>query len=322
MAEPTPTDPEQTDPEQTDPEQTDPEQTDPEQTDPEQTDPEQTDPGRRVTSFGNDGLTFDVLDQGPVDGEPIVLLHGFPERATCWRLVAPLLHAAGYRTLALDQRGYSPGARPPRRRDYLLPALAGDVVALIDRVTGPGGSAHVVGHDWGAAAAWTVAGLHPDRVRTLTAVSVPHPRAFIAAARHSGQLLRSWYMLMFQLPVVPELVIGRSRSDRMLRSFGMTAADVARFRDEIVDDGALPTALNWYRALPLSDPRGGAGRIEVPTTMIWSDGDTAIARWGAAHSGSWVDADFNFVELAGVSHWIPTQAAEACAEAVLERVGG
>ncbi|TYL45399.1 alpha/beta fold hydrolase [Nocardioides sp. BGMRC 2183] len=270
----------------------------------------------------NDGFVFDVLDDGPIDGEPIVLLHGFPERATSWRLVAPLLHEEGYRTLALDQRGYSPGARPRRRRDYQLPTLAGDVVALIDQAIGAEGSAHVVGHDWGAAAAWTVAGLHPDRVRTLTAVSVPHPRAFLRAGRHSTQLLRSWYMLAFQLPVLPELVIGRSGSDRGLRSFGMTDADITRFRTEILEDGALPTALNWYRALPLSDPRGGPGQITVPTTMLWSDRDTAIDRWGAEHSGRWVDADFRFVELAGVSHWIPTQAAQACAQAVLDRVRG
>ena len=152
---------------------------------------------------------FDVLDDGPVDGEPVVLLHGWPERATVWRHVAPILNAAGYRTLAMDRRGFAPGARPKRRRDYKLPILAADVAALIDEI---GGSAHVVGHDWGAAVAWTVAGHYPDQVRTLTAVSVGHPAAFMKAMVKSDQLLKSYYMLAFNLPFLPELLV-RRRAD-------------------------------------------------------------------------------------------------------------
>src|SRR5262245_51027850 len=133
---------------------------------------------QRISTVERDGLVFDVLDDGPADGEPVVLLHGWPERATSWGRVAPILNAAGYRTLAMDRRGFAPGARPKRRRDYTLPKLGADVATLIDEV---GGSAHVVGHDWGAAAAWAVAGRHPEKVRTLTAVSVPHPAAFVKA---------------------------------------------------------------------------------------------------------------------------------------------
>lgn len=276
----------------------------------------------RVTTVTNDGLTLDVLDEGPLTGETVVLLHGFPERATCWRHVAPLLNAAGYRTLALDQRGYAPGARPTRRRDYRLPLLAGDVRALVDQAVGPDEGVHLVGHDWGAAAAWTTAALHPDRVRTLTAVSVPHPQAFVRAAVHSTQALRSWYMFLFQLPVLPELMTRARVTDRILASTGMSRDDVRRFRAEVVDDGALRTAIHWYRALPLTDPRRGGDRIAAPTTMIWSDGDTAIARWGAQHSARYVDADFRLVELPGVSHWIPSEAPDACADAILDRVRG
>src|SRR3954467_12967075 len=97
----------------------------------------------RITTISNEGLTFDVLDEGPEDGTPVVLLHGFPERSTSWREVAPILHAAGLRTFALDQRGYSPGARPGRRRDYRFSLLCGDVVALIEQI---GSQVHLVGH--------------------------------------------------------------------------------------------------------------------------------------------------------------------------------
>ncbi|PWN01262.1 alpha/beta hydrolase [Nocardioides silvaticus] len=273
----------------------------------------------RISAVEREGLVFDVLDDGPVDGEPVVLLHGWPERATVWRDVAPLLHAAGYRTLAMDRRGFAPGARPERRRDYRLPALAADVAALIDEI---GGSVHVVGHDWGAATAWMTAGTYPDRVRTLTAVSVAHPASFLKAMVRSDQGLRSWYMLLFNLPYLPEALIRRGWAEPLLRRAGMDADGVDRFRSEIVEDGGLSASLGCYRAMFLGDPRDVRFRVSAPTTMVWSTGDAALARWGAEHSEEWVDAPFELVVLDGVSHWIPTEAPEALAEAILERVAG
>lgn len=272
----------------------------------------------RIETVERDGLTFGVLDEGPIDGEPIVLLHGFPERATSWRYVVPILNAAGYRTLALDQRGYAPGARPPRRRDYRMDEIVADTAVLIEAA---GGSAHVVGHDWGAIAAWSTAMAHPEIVRTLTAVSVPHPGAFLKSLTRSTQGLKSWYMLAFQLPAVPELV-GRRFLDRFMRMGGMTAEEAARVRTEVIDDGALPTALNWYRGLPLSNPRDSRVKVTVPTTLVWSTDDVALGRWAAEHTDTWVEAPFELVVLEGVSHWIPTQAPDALANAILERVRG
>ncbi|QYJ02777.1 alpha/beta fold hydrolase [Nocardioides panacisoli] len=273
----------------------------------------------RIETVTRDGLEFPVIDDGPLDGEPIVLLHGFPERATSWRYVAPLLHADGYRTLAMDQRGYAPHARPGRRRDHRVPDLVDDVVALVDRV---GGSAHVVGHDWGAVVAWSLAAEHPDRVRSLTAVSVPHPQAFLRSWLTSRQGLKSWYMLAFQLPRVPEWMGRTGRMTPMLRQMGMTDEDVARFEAEILDDGALRGGLMWYRGLPLTDLRRSAGRIRVPTTLVWSDDDGAIARAPVDRTPRWVTAPYELVVLEGVTHWIPTQAPEALADAVLARVQG
>lgn len=275
----------------------------------------------RITTLRRGPLTFDVYDEGPVDGEVVVLLHGFPERSSSWRLVAPQLHAAGYRTVAMDQRGYSRGARPKGRRAYRMSELTKDVLALAEAAS-PEGRVHVVGHDWGAVPAWLLAAHHPERVATLTAVSVPHPLVFLKAMVRSSQLLHSWYMALFQLPLLPErLLSSRMRSaDRLVASFGMTEQDVARFREEIVEDGALPGGLSWYRAMPLEDPRLLRQRVTVPTTMVWSDGDVAVGRWGPEHTGSLVDAPFRFVALEGVSHWIPTHAPDELAEAILDRV--
>ncbi len=272
----------------------------------------------RLVALDHDGLTFDVYDEGPIDGEVVVLLHGFPEKSTCWRAVAPLLHEPGYRTVAMDQRGYSPGARPPRRRDYRSDTIAGDAVALIDKLGGP---VHLVGHDLGALVSWIVAAQRPDLVRTLTAISVPHPSSFLSALLTSPQVLRSWYMLFFQLPVLPELG-ARSPGpfDRALRHSGMTGDQVARFRKEIVDNGAFGPAVRWYRALPFSDRSVLGQPVSVPTTFLWSDGDTAVTRWSFKSNAEYVDAPYELVVLEGVSHWIPTQAPDACAEAILARI--
>ncbi|MGZ8743802.1 MAG: alpha/beta fold hydrolase [Nocardioides sp.] len=274
----------------------------------------------RITTFDHDGLTFDVRDEGPLGGPVVVLLHGFPERNTSWRSVAPLLHARGMRTLAPDQRGYSPGARPRRRRDYRSSKLVADVLALIDEVGAP---VHLVGHDWGAVVGWLLAAQRPDVLLTYTAVSVPHPRAFLEAGLTSTQGLRSYYVGLFQLPALPEVLAGRPGGpfERGLRRAGMTAPEIARFRTEMIADGALPGALGWYRAAPLVDPASTGGRVSVPTTFVWSDGDVAVARAGAERTERYVDGPYELVVLEGVTHWIPTQAPRQLAEAVLARIG-
>jgi pimeloyl-ACP methyl ester carboxylesterase len=275
---------------------------------------------RRIRTFTHEDLTFDVLDAGPLDGPAVVLLHGFPERASHWDAVAALLHTHGLRTLAPDQRGYSPGARPRGRSAYRMSQLVGDTVALIERYGAP---VHLVGHDWGAAVAWATAIARPDLVRTLTTVSVPHPAAFARSLLTSNQALRSWYMVAFQPPGLVETVARRAPAvmDAWLRRSGLTGSEAARFRTEIVEYGALPGALGWYRALPLS--MGSARRpVLVPTTHVWSDGDAALARRGAELTEDHVDAPYELRVLKGVSHWIPTQAPGELADAILARIEG
>ena len=152
-------------------------------------------------SYRRAGLTFDVQDAGPREGEAVVLLHGWPQDHSAWSRVVPALHAAGLRTLAPDQRGYSPGARPRGRAAYGMGELVDDVVALLDAAELS--RAHVVGHDWGGAVGWALAERHPERVRTLTVLSTPHHHAMAWAMRHGDQLRRSWYMAAFQLPLLP-----------------------------------------------------------------------------------------------------------------------
>ena len=273
--------------------------------------------GERISTFRRGGLVFDVRDEGPADGPPVVLLHGFPQRAESWASVVPHLHAAGLRTLAPDQRGYSPRARPKGRSAYRSQDLVDDVCALLDLI---GGQAHLVGHDWGAAVGWWLAATQPQRVLSWTAVSVGHPQAFLRSLRTAEQARRSWYMGLFQLPLLPERLLS---SDRFVRRFlgrsGMTAEMLATYRREIVADGALTTALNWYRAIPLS-AKDEVPAVAVPTTLVWSDGDLVLGQHGAALTREYVTGDYEFVELSGVSHWIPQERPEELAAAILSRV--
>jgi pimeloyl-ACP methyl ester carboxylesterase len=279
--------------------------------------------GQRITSFECKGLIFDVEDRGPADGDVVVLLHGFPQTSRSWDRLAPLLHAGGYRTLAPDQRGYSPRARPRWRFAYRMSALVGDAVALIEAAGVGDRKVHVVGHDWGAAVAWTLAANRPDRVATLTALSVPHPAAFMRALFTSRQFLLSWYMYFFQLPWLPELFIRRFLKGRLRTRLiaGMTAggqseANVGRDADFLLESGALTPALHWYRAMPFSTPAQLA-RVAVPTLFINSYGDPALGQKGAALTQRYVTGPYTFQTLTGVGHWIPEEAAAEVAELLL-----
>lgn len=274
-----------------------------------------------MDQYRRGNLVFDVIDAGPGDGPAVVLLHGFPQFNTSWGKVIDRLSAAGYRCLAPNQRGYSPGARPTRRRDYRMPELVEDVRALID--ASGASRVHLVGHDWGAAVAWGVAAEMPDRLATVSPLSVPHPAAFLKALVTSRQGLASWYMYVFQLPRLPEVVLlGRQGNSaqlaKALQSSGQSAEAADRDARAMAEPGALTAALNWYRAMPLSDLRGAMGKISVPTLYVWSDGDTAVLDKAARNCGGYVTGEYRFEILHGVSHWIPDEQPDAIADLLLE----
>lgn len=273
-----------------------------------------------MDTFSRDGLTFDVRDAGPADGEPVVLLHGFPQDATAWNRVAPALHQHGLRTLAPDQRGYSPGARPSGRGSYRLRETTADVLALLDAAGLE--SAHVVGHDWGGFVGWALGAWHPDRVRTLTAISVPHPGAMSKALVTSDQALRSYYVGAFQLPLLPErlLLAGNGAAlRRMLRHGGLPADDVGRYVARMREPGALSAALGWYRALPYSG-RDRVGTVRVPTLHLWSTGDAFLGRAATEDTARFVEAPYRLEVLEDVTHWVPELAADRVAELVTAHV--
>ena len=256
------------------------------------------------------GMTFRVLEAGPQAGEPVLLLHGFPQKADAWRPILEALGGAGYHAVAPDQRGYSAGARPRGVRSYGIDELVADIEAIADQLDAQ--RFHLVGHDWGGAVAWALAAHRPERLRTLNVVSTPHPRALAASLPRSLQLLRSSYVGFFSLPAVPEAVLGARNGAilrRLLRTSGLPAGAADTYADALGEPGALAAALNWYRAV---QPRSlfRVGPVSVPTLYVWSTGDTALGRAAAEATGRQVTGEYRFEILDGVSHWIPETASD------------
>jgi pimeloyl-ACP methyl ester carboxylesterase len=271
--------------------------------------------------FTHAGLSFEVTDSGDVSSPPVILLHGFPADRHSWDAVSHRLVAGAYRVLAPEQRGYSPGARPSSRRDYRVDLLGEDVLALADAAGAP--RFHLVGHDWGAAVAWYLAGAYPERVASLTALSVPHPAAMGQAVRRGSQALHSWYMLAFQVPFLPELTLGAAGGRllaRALQSSGLEATTAARYAARGRSPNGWRGPLGWYRALPF-ELRAPARPVEVPTLMMWGPGDRFITRAAAEGAARWVRGDYRFVEVHAGDHWLPETAPDAVADAVAGWLG-
>ncbi|NUR73880.1 MAG: alpha/beta hydrolase [Hamadaea sp.] len=263
------------------------------------------------------GLTFDADVAGPEDGPVVLLLHGFPQHRGEWELVGPALREAGLRTVAFDQRGYSPGARPDDVAAYRISECAADALAVLDALGAE--QAHIVGHDWGAAVAWYLAGVHPDRTRTLTALSVPHLAAFGSAIRDDAdQRERSSYMDFFRTPQAEDVILEDDGLRLRAMFLGCPSDRVDSYVTPMLDRARLTGALNWYRAMGHRD-FARLGPVAVPTTFIWSDEDVAIGRTAAADCARFVTGEYAYVELTGVSHWIPDAAPDRVAAAILAR---
>ncbi len=260
-------------------------------------------------------MTFDAFVDGPEGGDLVVLLHGFPESRHEWTEVLPLVSRAGYRVVAFDQRGYSPGARPDGAAAYHHTLLAADVLGVADALGAD--RFHLVGHDWGALVAWSVASAAPQRLRSLSVLSVPHPRAFAAArADDPVQREKSAYIALFQTPDVPEELFLADDAEGLRRALAeMDPATVAAHVGVLQDPGAMTAAVNYYRAW--DETLDEIGPIDVPTLFVWSTEDVAIARAGAEATGQWVIGPYRFVELDGLSHWLPEVVPQEIADLVL-----
>ncbi len=258
------------------------------------------------------------------DDRPVfLLLHGFPQDASVWDEVAPELVRAGYRVLALFQRGYTSEATTARISGYTVRRLVADAIALLDSLSVE--RAHVVGHDWGGVVAWALAAYEPSRVRTLSVVSMPHPRALARSAFSPAQLRRSWYVSFFQLPVLPELIFnyGHGRfATRVIARTGLDEVIAASCVQRMLETPrGVWAALAWYRAVPLGLLYLLRRRpIDVPTMFIWGRANDVIVESTAQRTRREVRAPYEFVALDNVGHWVPTESPAQLASNVLRHV--
>jgi pimeloyl-ACP methyl ester carboxylesterase len=264
-------------------------------------------------------LVFDARADGPADGELVLLLHGFPQTSLAWRHQLAALGAAGYRAVAPDQRGYSPRARPTEVEEYGGDRLAGDVLAFADLLGAD--RFHLLGHDWGGAIAWQVGGRHPERLRTLTSVSTPHPAAFRRAIEESDQADRSGYILFFRSPEAEAFFLDDDAATlrTLYSASGLDEEAAAEYLRVLTEPGALTAALNWYRAADLGLVEG-LGPITTPTLYVWSTNDPALGREAAEATGEFVDGPYRFEVLDGVSHWIGEEAPDTLNALLLDHL--
>ena len=265
-------------------------------------------------------LVFDARAQGPADGELVLLLHGFPQTSFSWRNQLDALAAAGYRAVAPDQRGYSPGARPADVGEYRVERLVGDVLGFADALGVE--RFHLVGHDWGGAVAWQVAGRHPERLRTLTSLSTPHPAAFRRSIQDGEQRDKSSYMLFFRSPEAEPFFLDNDAAGlrALYTASGLADDAVEEYVRVLTQPGAMTGALNWYRAAHVGLVEG-LGPITTPTMYVWSTHDPALGREAAEATAAHVEGPYRFEVLDGVSHWIAEEAPDALNTLLLEHLG-
>ena len=254
----------------------------------------------RVT--GSDGVGIEVFVEGPDDGTPVLFMHGWPDTHDLWRHQTKALAQDGYRTIAPDLRGFGASDKPQDIDAYQLKHTVFDMLAVLD-ATGTK-KAHVVAHDWGAAAAWGLTAFLPDHVHSLTVLSVGHPNAF----RDAGfeQRARSWYMLLFNFEDIAEKWFEQNK-DAMLASHPDKAAVI----ESLSQPGALTASLGWYRANahprtlvsgPIDLPR-----VTTPVMGVWSTGDFALTERQMTDSKNYVDGEFRYERVDGAAHWMQAE---------------
>ena len=252
------------------------------------------------------GVRLHVVTAGPQQGEPVILLHGFPDAWFGWDGQIRALAAAGYRVIAPDQRGYNTSDKPKGRQHYQLEILADDIVGLAEALNCR--RFNLVGHDFGAMVSWRLAMLYPERLLHLVIANVPHP-AVMANFLHTNpdQMRRSWYAFYFQLPWLPEILI-RASNYRMLSlvmSKSLSAEQLSQYRRAWAQPGAMTCMLNWYRALVwrLLFKESSDEKISVSTMVLWGKQDPHLS-YKMAQPSVEMCTRGHLVTFADAAHWV------------------
>jgi pimeloyl-ACP methyl ester carboxylesterase len=277
----------------------------------------------RIVEKELNGLKFQCRVAGDEAGEPVMLLHGWPETSHMWIPLMERLAAEGFYCVAPDQRGFSPDARPEKVKDYTIEILQQDVMSLADSFGMK--NLHLVGHDWGSAIGWAVVNFNADRVKSWSALSVPHVRAFSEALRFDKkQKKMSQYMALFQWRGIPEWYLLKKDRLNLRKTWKKSPADqLAEYLEVIGNKPALKATLAYYRANYKTLKKGqGAdqyGDVSVPSIFIWGKKDIAIGRIGAEGTGKFMKGPYEFIELEA-GHWLMQEAFEETAVPIINHL--
>jgi pimeloyl-ACP methyl ester carboxylesterase len=262
-----------------------------------------------VPHFENDEVKLHAVAHGPPGGPVVILLHGFPEFWYSWHAQIAPLAAAGFRVIVPDQRGYNLSGKPAGVKSYAMRELVSDVMAIADQLKQK--QIFLAGHDWGAAVAWSVALLHPQRVAKLAVLNAPHPLAMAQRLKTSWrQTRKSWYMFFFQLPWLPETLFRASNfriGERALvnssRPGTFCANDLAQYRAAWSQPGTLTGMINWYRAAFRHRTHFADTRVHVPTRILWGQRDIFLSAEMATDSLRYCD-NAELFTFADAGHWL------------------
>lgn len=295
----------------------------------------QTTPDRGIDDLTHEtatvnGVTLHSVTAGPEDGDLALLLHGFPEFWYSWQYQIPALVEAGYRVVAPDMRGYNRSEKPTGVSAYDIEELIADVAGLIDHHGRE--QAHVVGHDWGGLVAWWVGIERPDVVDRLAVLNAPHPARYEEHLWSSpSQLRKSWYVLYFQLPKLPEVgfrwndyAVVESLFREQATDGAFTDEDLQRYKSALAEPGALTAALNYYRAMFRRTSKttllgGGPDdhTVDAPTLLVWGEQDHALDVELTESLGRWVP-DRRVERIPDAGHWVQFDARERVSEALVD----
>jgi pimeloyl-ACP methyl ester carboxylesterase len=261
------------------------------------------------------GMIFKCRVAGNPTGEPVILLHGWPETSHMWIGLMEKLSAEGYYCIAPDQRGFSPQARPEKVKGYAIEFLAGDVIGIADAFSIK--SFQLVGHDWGSAIGWAVVAFYPDRIKSWTAMSVPHLKAFSDAVRFDKkQKKMSQYMSFFQWRGIPEWFLLKKDRLNLRKTWKKSSPEELQdYLDVIGNKPALKASLGYYRAnyklLKKGQNMEDYLEVKTPTLMIWGKNDIAIGPVGVEGTAQYMKGAYEYVEL-DAGHWLMQEAFEEC----------
>lgn len=259
-------------------------------------------------------LHVEVTGEGPA----VLMVHGFPDSGRLWRHQVGPLAEAGRRVIVPDLRGMGASERPAGVKAYRLSRVVADLLAVLDAHGAE--RADLVAHDWGAAAAWLLAALHPDRVRSLAALSVGHPAASRPPTLEMRQ--KAWYQLYFLFDEAEELLL---RDDAaMLREWLDPAVDRDRYLEDLRRPGALTAGLNYYRAnvhpgRELRERRTPPP-VAAPVLGLWSRGDRYLAEEAMTRSATHVTGPWRYERIEAPTHWLQLDAPERVTALLLEHL--